>query len=610
MAGLLGDVFSAADTAKRKLKGLLADPVGTLQQFVGNENDRAGQFNQLTADAAQETRQTGKLYGPKSQQLAGLLAEGYNPAAMFIGASAKTWDKAAADKAQSMLKKGADPKQVWKETGTFKGADGALRQEIPDNLAQTAGDGFLERMVDPATKNLAPSEMPLMAWLNHKPLEDAYGYRVAKGVKATPDVAGGGSYDPTSGTISLSVFGDNKKSTTLHEIQHAIQQREGWAKGGSPESFPEVMPYDKLVKRNYNMQDVYVRAKANGGVDPETGTSLQAAENAVNELTKQVKGWKSPDDLYRSLAGEAEARATQARMNMNAEQRREVYPFDSYDVPVDQLIVRGGLLGEAKSIPQAPQAAALETARKNAVKMLGLAENNTPMDRAKALGFDTDAFHATGADFRSFVPSPYRGAVSVAATPQGAKAGGLAGAADGTGTGANNIMPLLMKSDGIQGLRLEPKQIQFLQSLPEKATEAEVDALMSKAPKGSYWGNFFDEVQQPDGAFAYVRKSEPKVSFADIQKTHIGADGRRIPNWGDERYVANRIAADGGKGWIQADEAGASASIIDPSILRSRFAAFDPARVNESDLLGGATLPMLGLLGAGAYGLGSYMQDK
>ncbi len=47
MAGLLGDVFSAADTAKRKLRGLLADPVGTLQQFVGNENDRAGQFNQL-----------------------------------------------------------------------------------------------------------------------------------------------------------------------------------------------------------------------------------------------------------------------------------------------------------------------------------------------------------------------------------------------------------------------------------------------------------------------------------------------------------------------------------------------------------------------------------
>ena len=45
-------------------------------------------------------------------------------------------------------------------------------------------------------------------------------------------------------------------------------------------------------------------------------------------------------DAYRRLAGEAEARATQARMNMNAKQRREVFPYDSYDVPVNSLIVR------------------------------------------------------------------------------------------------------------------------------------------------------------------------------------------------------------------------------------------------------------------------------
>ena len=41
-----------------------------------------------------------------------------------------------------------------------------------------------------------------------------------------------------------------------------------------------------------------------------------------------------------------------------------------------------------------PQAKALETARKNAVKMLGLPETNTPQDRAKALGF-TDYLHGT-----------------------------------------------------------------------------------------------------------------------------------------------------------------------------------------------------------------------
>ena len=353
MSGLLADVFSFGDTLKRKARGLLDDPMGTLSQYINNENDRAGRFNQLTAEAAQEGAQAIKsgqsMVGPKSQQLAGLLADAYNPTGMFIGASAKTWDKAAAEKAQQMLKAGADPKQVWKETGTFKGADGALRQEIDDSLADF-----------PVVKKYRRSDLD--ASVLHEPLEAAYPSVKGIQVEFTPGGSlSGGEYRPNVQFHDIGpresivlrnseLSRQSNKSIGLHEIQHAIQQREGWAKGGSPESFPEVMPYDKLVKRNYNMQDVYVRAKMNGGVDPETGTSLQTAENAVNELTKQIKNWKSPDDLYRSLAGEAEARATQARMNMNPAQRREVYPFDSYDVPVDQLIIRDGLLGDAKSI--------------------------------------------------------------------------------------------------------------------------------------------------------------------------------------------------------------------------------------------------------------------
>ena len=46
--------------------------------------------------------------------------------------------------------------------------------------------------------------------------------------------------------------------------------------------------------------------------------------------------------MYRRLAGEAEARATQARMNMDMPQRLATFPEDSFDVPMDQLIVRYG----------------------------------------------------------------------------------------------------------------------------------------------------------------------------------------------------------------------------------------------------------------------------
>ena len=58
------------------------------------------------------------------------------------------------------------------------------------------------------------------------------------------------------------------------------------------------------------------------------------------------------------------------------------------------------------TIKAAPQSEALEIARKNAVKMLGLPENNTAMDRARAMGFDTPAYHGTPyGDFSEFKKS-------------------------------------------------------------------------------------------------------------------------------------------------------------------------------------------------------------
>lgn len=83
MAGLLADVFSFGDTLKRKARGLLDDPMGTISQFVNNENDRARAFNQLTSKSTNEMI-SGQSMGPASQKLAGLLADAYNPAGMVV----------------------------------------------------------------------------------------------------------------------------------------------------------------------------------------------------------------------------------------------------------------------------------------------------------------------------------------------------------------------------------------------------------------------------------------------------------------------------------------------------------------------------------------------
>jgi len=93
MAGLLSDVlpavYSASNTMKNKLRGLLDDPLGTLQQVVGDANDRARSFNQLGDRAAAETMASIKAgqglgNGPASNALLGKIAEAYNPVAMTV----------------------------------------------------------------------------------------------------------------------------------------------------------------------------------------------------------------------------------------------------------------------------------------------------------------------------------------------------------------------------------------------------------------------------------------------------------------------------------------------------------------------------------------------
>lgn len=88
MSGLLAGIYSAGDTAKRKLRGLLDDPIGTIQQQIGLLNDNAGKFNQLHSQATQESvnaiKSGGNEFGPANVALSNKLADAYNPAGITV----------------------------------------------------------------------------------------------------------------------------------------------------------------------------------------------------------------------------------------------------------------------------------------------------------------------------------------------------------------------------------------------------------------------------------------------------------------------------------------------------------------------------------------------
>jgi GNAT superfamily N-acetyltransferase len=93
----LADIYSAINTAKRKGADFVQNPGTSLQQMLGNANDRARGFNQLNDQALAEMQATGKLTGSAGQQLLQTMGEAYNPVGMISGSLTAKYPNVALD---------------------------------------------------------------------------------------------------------------------------------------------------------------------------------------------------------------------------------------------------------------------------------------------------------------------------------------------------------------------------------------------------------------------------------------------------------------------------------------------------------------------------------
>jgi hypothetical protein len=86
----LADIYSAINTVKRKGSDFVQNPVTSLQQMVGNANDRARGYNQEMVQAAQGFGAPARGQQATPEQLAAqqsvmdTFAEAYNPAGMVV----------------------------------------------------------------------------------------------------------------------------------------------------------------------------------------------------------------------------------------------------------------------------------------------------------------------------------------------------------------------------------------------------------------------------------------------------------------------------------------------------------------------------------------------
>lgn len=235
----------------------------------------------------------------------------------FAGEGAMTADEAALQIAKDMLADGEDMETIRQETGWYQGRDGKWRFEIDDSgmTYHRGGDAqfrkdhpeyaryqdlqmrFIEGTITAEeetelrelheiwgreyarlSERVDEGSATLGSILDHEELYAAYP-QLRDMVVRFDDLDGTkGVINHRRGVITLdNSLRNAPEGTLLHEIQHAIQEAEGFAKGSSPEYWDN-------------------------------------------------QGYEDAQDRYRNTAGEIEARDVANRRSLTAEERRQRMP--------------------------------------------------------------------------------------------------------------------------------------------------------------------------------------------------------------------------------------------------------------------------------------------
>lgn len=234
--------------------------------------------------------------------------------------------------AEKMERGKMDAKAIKLATGWERGADGKWRYEMPDakikDMKDIGGGNIVKRFDDD------------MLWNDGKLTDviDAPGlfeaYPQLKDVRIDTDaimndMPSNGDYNAKTNTITI--HADELKymnSILNHEIQHAIQHIEGFARGGSPSLIRGE------VKKKFNEVTKQIRQLRAEGKEDEAKALVEKNRGLYNAYQKN-------DDYnsYKSLAGEVEARNVESRMGMTDEERRNSLAEETEDVNRDEQIV-------------------------------------------------------------------------------------------------------------------------------------------------------------------------------------------------------------------------------------------------------------------------------
>jgi len=290
-------------------------------------------------------------------------------AGILGGVKAKTADLEALDKANFMELMEKPRDEIWRETGWFKSPDGQWKFEIDDS----------EFALNPSIRNDERYIGSIGKAVDHHKLYQGYpdtaniDYSFNQSYQQPFDELGG-TYTPYVDREGQGLFDIQEEiaanrldpkvteSTTLHELQHSVQNRERFARGGAPQDFYNPlrerklnadsniktfneMMHDNVVKRGNLEKYKYTPANKSGSIDAEIKKLSDEYQELMSKKLANIEDAQidineEAFNKYRALAGEAESRAVQARQSLTPQQRIDRPFWLDYDVPESEQIIK------------------------------------------------------------------------------------------------------------------------------------------------------------------------------------------------------------------------------------------------------------------------------
>jgi len=316
----------------------------------------------------------GGLSGAAPYLASGALAAGalapQDAEASFIGKLSKVWPHDMEGMAIKMKDAGLSRKEIWQKTGVdLDAVDGKPRTEIDDSGLSLDANKLSWGSREDIKRGSAGVEM-LGNYTAHPELDYAVNGLLTPDwadkhlmSRIIPDTSNA-SYG--SGLVTHGIdkntmsFTPENRSAVAHELQHAIQQKEGFARGGDPDTFMSGLQHKKsafeseISNLNSQMHDIVRQkdmAKELGDADRVKfleGRYLEtmaSREEYVQKLRSEglldsIDMMDTANKQYRSLAGEAESRNVQTRLDMTPQERRATPPWETLDVPESDQLVR------------------------------------------------------------------------------------------------------------------------------------------------------------------------------------------------------------------------------------------------------------------------------